>query len=160
VSPELLQRWVLADFGPTVYVFDDGFHYRRDEVIEGKEKNWKRDRYLQAGWISGGRATVVSSRSPRSTWSIRSYHEYTDWGVFRIPQLLTVDQLVRMLQLPSRETVYFWNRMGTGPTYCRVGKYLLYNNSDVLNWWILQAGGGLIDLDFPRLLHAGAESAG
>jgi excisionase family DNA binding protein len=49
VSPELLQRWVLTDFGPTVYVMGNGFRYRRDEVIEWKEKNWKRDRYLQAG---------------------------------------------------------------------------------------------------------------
>jgi hypothetical protein len=39
----------LADFGPTVYILDNGFPYRRDEVIEWKEKNWKRDRYLQAG---------------------------------------------------------------------------------------------------------------
>jgi hypothetical protein len=49
VSPELLQRWVLADFGPTVYILGNGFRYRRDEVIEWKEKNWKRDRFAQAG---------------------------------------------------------------------------------------------------------------
>jgi hypothetical protein len=34
VSPSLLQRWALADFGPTVYIVDNGFRYRRDEVIE------------------------------------------------------------------------------------------------------------------------------
>ena len=42
VSTVLLQRWALADFGPTVYIVDNGFRYRRDEVIEWAEKNWKR----------------------------------------------------------------------------------------------------------------------
>jgi hypothetical protein len=48
--------------------------------------------------------------------------------------MLTVDQLVEMLQVPSKETVYYWNRTGTDPTYCRVGRYVLYNKSDVLKW--------------------------
>jgi predicted DNA-binding transcriptional regulator AlpA len=55
-------------------------------------------------------------------------------GFAELPQMLTVDQLVQLLQLPSKETVYYWNRTGSGPTYCRVGKYVRYNKSDVLNW--------------------------
>ena len=45
----LLQRWALANFGPTIYIVDNGFRYRRDEVIEPRDKNWKRDRCIQAG---------------------------------------------------------------------------------------------------------------
>jgi hypothetical protein len=32
-----------------VYIVDNGFRYRPDEVIEWREKNWKRDRYTAAG---------------------------------------------------------------------------------------------------------------
>lgn len=49
VSTTLLQRWALADFGSTVHIVDNGFRYRRDKVIEWRDKNWKRDRYIQAG---------------------------------------------------------------------------------------------------------------
>ena len=49
VSTTLLQRWALADFSPTVYIVDNGSRYRHDEVIEWRDKNWKRDRYIQAG---------------------------------------------------------------------------------------------------------------
>jgi predicted DNA-binding transcriptional regulator AlpA len=55
-------------------------------------------------------------------------------GFAEVPHMLTVDQLVEMLQVPSKETVYYWNRTGTGPTYCRVGRYIRYNKSDVLQW--------------------------
>jgi predicted DNA-binding transcriptional regulator AlpA len=55
-------------------------------------------------------------------------------GFAELPQMLTVDQLVEMLQVPSKETVYYWNRMGTGPKYHRVGRYIRYNKSDVLKW--------------------------
>jgi predicted DNA-binding transcriptional regulator AlpA len=48
--------------------------------------------------------------------------------------MLTVDQLVEMLQLRSKETIYYWNKMGTGPTYYRVGRYIRYNKIDVLQW--------------------------
>jgi hypothetical protein len=49
VSAALLQRWALADFGPSVYIVDNGFRYRRDEVIECRQRNWKRDKFAQAG---------------------------------------------------------------------------------------------------------------
>jgi hypothetical protein len=52
-------------------------------------------------------------------------------GFDEFPQMLTVDQLVKMLQLPSKETVYFWNRHGKGPSYYRIGRYIRYNKSDV-----------------------------
>jgi predicted DNA-binding transcriptional regulator AlpA len=55
-------------------------------------------------------------------------------GFDEFPQMLTVDQLVEMLQLPSKETVYFWNKYGRGPSYYRVGRYIRYNKSDVLKW--------------------------
>jgi hypothetical protein len=43
-------------------------------------------------------------------------------GFDEFPQMLTVDQLVKMLQLPSKETVYFWNKYGKGPCYYRGGQ--------------------------------------
>jgi hypothetical protein len=49
VSTTLLQRSALADFGPTVYIVDNGFRYGRDEVIEWRDKSWKRDQFTQAG---------------------------------------------------------------------------------------------------------------
>ena len=49
VSTTLPQRWALADFGSTVYIVDNGFRYRRYEVIDWSDKNWNRDRYIQAG---------------------------------------------------------------------------------------------------------------
>jgi predicted DNA-binding transcriptional regulator AlpA len=55
-------------------------------------------------------------------------------GFDEFPQMLTVDQLVKMLQLPSKETVYFWNKYGKGPSYYRTGRYIRYNKSDVLKW--------------------------
>jgi predicted DNA-binding transcriptional regulator AlpA len=48
--------------------------------------------------------------------------------------MLTVDQLVKMLQLPPKETVYFRNKYGKGPSYYRVGRYIRFNKSDVLKW--------------------------
>ena len=45
--------------------------------------------------------------------------------------MLMVDQLVEILQLPSKETVYFWNKYGKGPSYYRVGRHIRYNKSDV-----------------------------
>jgi excisionase family DNA binding protein len=55
-------------------------------------------------------------------------------GFDEFPQMLTVDQLVKMLQLPSKDTVYYWNRYGKGPSYYRVGRHIRYNKSDVLRW--------------------------
>lgn len=55
-------------------------------------------------------------------------------GFAEAPQFLTVDQLVQLLQLPSKETVYYWNKMGTGPSYYRVGRWIRYNRDDVLKW--------------------------
>jgi predicted DNA-binding transcriptional regulator AlpA len=50
------------------------------------------------------------------------------------PQLLTVDQLVKLLQLPSKETIYYWNKYGKGPSNHRVGRYIRYKKTDVLKW--------------------------
>ena len=55
-------------------------------------------------------------------------------GFDEYPDMLTVVQVAKMLQLPSRETVYYWNKMGTGPSYYRVGRHIRYIKSDVLQW--------------------------
>jgi len=34
----------------------------------------------------------------------------------------------------SVETVYAWNRDGTGPRYMRIGKHARYRLTDVLSW--------------------------
>lgn len=34
----------------------------------------------------------------------------------------------------SIQTVYQWNKDGTGPRYMRVGKYVRYRLVDVVNW--------------------------
>jgi hypothetical protein len=53
-------------------------------------------------------------------------------GFDQLPNFLTVDDLVEALQLPSKSTVYTWNRMGKGPSYYRVGKDIRYRKSEVL----------------------------
>jgi excisionase family DNA binding protein len=55
-------------------------------------------------------------------------------GCADYPQMLTVDQLVEMLQLPSKETVYFWNRHRKGPQYYPIGRHIRFSTTDVLKW--------------------------
>jgi predicted DNA-binding transcriptional regulator AlpA len=56
-------------------------------------------------------------------------HSFDGW-----PSLLTTEQLVRLLQLPSVSTLYEWNKKGTGPRAYRVGRYLRYRKDEVLKW--------------------------
>ena len=46
---------------------------------------------------------------------------------------LTVAQLCDRLQVKV-DTVYQWNRRGTGPKFIRVGRHLRYRVSDVDAW--------------------------
>lgn len=46
---------------------------------------------------------------------------------------LTVADLAERMSAPI-ETVYDWNKKGTGPKYMRVGKRVLYKESDVEAW--------------------------
>jgi hypothetical protein len=39
----------MADLGAPVYIVGNIFLYKRDEVIEWRDKNWKRDRFAEAG---------------------------------------------------------------------------------------------------------------
>jgi predicted DNA-binding transcriptional regulator AlpA len=34
----------------------------------------------------------------------------------------------------SLETVYYWNRSGTGPRYLRIGRHVRYSIAEVLAW--------------------------
>jgi predicted DNA-binding transcriptional regulator AlpA len=47
---------------------------------------------------------------------------------------LTPDDLVKLLRLPSVETVYAWRRKRTGPPGFRVGKHLRFDPRAVRTW--------------------------
>lgn len=49
-------------------------------------------------------------------------------------ELLTAEEVVAFLKLPSVQTMYYWNTRGTGPKALKVGKHLRYWLSDVLLW--------------------------
>ncbi|MDT0268312.1 helix-turn-helix domain-containing protein [Streptomyces sp. DSM 44915] len=49
-------------------------------------------------------------------------------------QYLTPEDLVRLLQLPSVQTVYRWRKTHTGPRAVRIGKHLRYHPADVHQW--------------------------
>ena len=46
---------------------------------------------------------------------------------------LTTEDLMREFGV-SRDTVYRWNHLGTGPTRVRVGRYVRYRRADVDAW--------------------------
>lgn len=55
--------------------------------------------------------------------------------------LLTVKDLVKRWDV-DRETIYSWNRRGTGPVFIRVGTRIRYRLSDVLAYEAARASGG------------------
>ena len=48
-------------------------------------------------------------------------------------ELWTPRQLADFCQVPL-QTVYRWNRDGTGPMYFRLGKHARYSRNEVLRW--------------------------
>ncbi|MFI7044754.1 helix-turn-helix transcriptional regulator [Streptosporangium sandarakinum] len=42
----------------------------------------------------------------------------------------------------SLQTVYFWNRTGTGPRYMKIGRHCRYRSADVIAWENEQYVGG------------------
>ena len=46
---------------------------------------------------------------------------------------LSPEDLARRLGVPV-QTVYGWNKSGTGPRYMRVGRHCRYKLADVLAW--------------------------
>lgn len=48
-------------------------------------------------------------------------------------QHLTPEDLANREQVPL-ETVYQWNRKGTGPAYMRVGRHVRYRLDDITAW--------------------------
>jgi excisionase family DNA binding protein len=48
-------------------------------------------------------------------------------------KLLSVDELAEKLGL-SKETVYGFNKKGTGPKRIRIGRYVRYRPADVESW--------------------------
>ena len=47
--------------------------------------------------------------------------------------VISIDEVARRLDIP-KATLYQWRYKGTGPRSHRVGKYLRYRWSDVLDW--------------------------
>ncbi|KAF3464756.1 helix-turn-helix domain-containing protein [Streptomyces sp. Tu 3180] len=53
----------------------------------------------------------------------------------RLPdRYLTPEDLVRLFELPSVETVYQWRRKRIGPRGFRVGRHLRYDPAEVQAW--------------------------
>jgi predicted DNA-binding transcriptional regulator AlpA len=53
----------------------------------------------------------------------------------RLPdRYLTPEDLVRLFDLPSVETVYQWRRKRMGPRGFRVGRHLRYDPAEVQAW--------------------------
>jgi len=48
-------------------------------------------------------------------------------------QLLSVEQLAQLLQVPAK-TIYEWRCRGEGPTGLRIGRYLRFDPADVAAW--------------------------
>lgn len=46
---------------------------------------------------------------------------------------LTVEDLARREGVPV-QTIYGWNKTGTGPRYLRIGRHVRYRLADVLKW--------------------------
>lgn len=46
---------------------------------------------------------------------------------------LSVEDLARREGVPV-QTVYGWNKTGTGPKYMRIGRHVRYRLADVLKW--------------------------
>lgn len=46
---------------------------------------------------------------------------------------LSPEDLARREGVPL-ETVYLWNRKGSGPRYMRVGRHVRYRLADVISW--------------------------
>jgi excisionase family DNA binding protein len=49
-------------------------------------------------------------------------------------QLMTPEQLVEYLNLPSVQVIYKWNATGTGPAYFKVGRHCRFRRSEVDEW--------------------------
>lgn len=49
------------------------------------------------------------------------------------PDLLTTEETAAMLRRPT-ETLRFWRWKGLGPTSYKVGRSVVYERSDVLDW--------------------------
>ena len=48
-------------------------------------------------------------------------------------EIITAPQLAEELKVPLT-TVYYWNRIGTGPVRIRVGRHVRYRRSAVNTW--------------------------
>lgn len=51
-----------------------------------------------------------------------------------LPRLITSDELVTFLRLPSLDALYSLRARGGGPKARRVGRQLVYREDDVLAW--------------------------
>lgn len=51
----------------------------------------------------------------------------------RVPILLSVDDVARMLGVP-RATLYAWRYRGQGPKALRIGRHLRFRPEDVETW--------------------------
>lgn len=46
---------------------------------------------------------------------------------------LTVEDLARREGVPV-QTIYGWNKTGTGPRFMKIGRYVRYREADVIAW--------------------------
>lgn len=58
----------------------------------------------------------------------------------RLSQLLTVQELADLLQIPTK-TIYTWRYKGIGPPAVPIGKYLRFRAEDVAAWLDARADG-------------------
>lgn len=52
----------------------------------------------------------------------------------RSPDLLTPEELVEILRLPSRATLYRWRARGGGPPVFKIGRHLRYPRAGLERW--------------------------
>lgn len=50
-----------------------------------------------------------------------------------LPDLITIDELSNYLQVP-KQTIYYWQKIGSGPKPLKLGKHLRWNKRAVLDW--------------------------
>ncbi|MCE7483581.1 MULTISPECIES: helix-turn-helix transcriptional regulator [Microbacterium] len=50
-----------------------------------------------------------------------------------LPDLLTIDELSNYLQVP-KQTIYYWQKIGSGPKPFKLGKHLRWNKRALLDW--------------------------
>lgn len=59
----------------------------------------------------------------------------------RLKRYLITDEVAAMCRV-SFETVRYWRKIGTGPTWTKAGRKVIYDENDVVAWLDQQKRGG------------------